>query len=164
VSHAGGLEGVGRRSIVGKQEESSGAIEFVVDRIPTVRVIFGDWENAVIQIEAGGEPLNIRGTEDRLWIASRVINEETNGAFADQAMDRSRTQSSRLAAIESKHIDLTEVHERVTRQLMLAQALRDKFQKEIESRDGFNRTRATTERFLQEIRRMNPTLLEVDQL
>ncbi len=147
-----------------KQPESTTAIEFEIKRIPTVRVIFGDWENAVIQIEAGGEPLNMRGTEDRLWIASRVFSEETNGAFADQAMDRSRTQSSRLASVEAKYIDLTETHERVTRQLMLAQALRDKFEKEIESRDGFNRTRATTERFLQEIRRMNPTLLEVDQL
>ena len=147
-----------------RQREATGAIEFEVKRIPTVRVIFGDWDNALIQMEAGGEPLNIRGTEDRLWIASRVFNEATNGAFADQAMDRSRTRSSQLEAIGAKHIELTAKHESVQRQLMLAQELRDRFQKEIESKDGFNRMREKTEQFLEEIRRLNPTLLEVDQL
>lgn len=145
-------------------EESAAAVEFEVKRIPTVRVIFGGWENALIQVEAGGAPLNIRGTEDRLWILSRELTTETTGAFADQAMDRSRTQSSQLASIEAKFIELTADHERITRQMMLAQELRDRFQKEIESRDGYNRTRAKTEEFLQEIRRLNPTLLEVDQL
>lgn len=147
-----------------KQPESTTAIEFEVKRIPTVRVIFGDWENALIQVEAGGAPLNIRGTEDRLWILSRELTTETTGAFADQAMDRSRTQSSQLAAIEAKFIDLTADHESITRQLMLAQEIRDRFEKHMEAKEGFNRTRAKTEEFLQEIRRLNPTLLEVDQL
>lgn len=149
---------------MGKQAEGAAAVEFEINRIPTVRVIFGDWENALIQIEAGGEPLNIRGTEDRLWVASRIFNSETTGAFADQAMDRSRTRSSQLEAVESKYIDLTASHESVTRQLMLAQAVRDGLEKEIESRVGFNRTRAKTEEILQEIRRLHPALLEVDQL
>ena len=147
-----------------KQLESTTAIEFEIKRIPTVRVIFGEWQNALIQVEAGGAPLNIRGTEDRLWILSREFTTETTGAFADQAMDRSRTQSSQFASIEAKYIELTADHERITRQMMLAQELRDRFQKEIESRDGYNRTRERTEEFLQEIRRLNPTLLEVDQL
>lgn len=149
---------------MGKHQDSAAAVDFEVKRIPTVRVIFGDWENALIQVEAGGAPLNIRGTEDRLWILSREMTTETTGAFADQAMDRSRTQSSQFASIEAKFIELTADHERITRQMMLAQELRDRFQKEIESRDGYNRTRARTEEFLQEIRRLNPTLLEVDQL
>ena len=147
-----------------KHRESAAAVEFKVKRIPTVRVIFGDWEHALIQVEAGGAPLNIRGTEDRLWILSREFTTETTGAFADQAMDRSRTQSSQFASIEAKYIELTADHERITRQLLLAQELRQRFEKLLESRDGYNRTRATTEEFLQEIRRLNPTLLEVDQL
>lgn len=147
-----------------KHQESAAAVEFEVKRIPTVRVIFRDWENALIQVEAGGAPLNIRGTEDRLWILSREFTTETTGAFADQAMDRSRTQSSQFASIEAKYIELTADHERITRQLLLAQELRQRFEKLLESRDGYNRTRATTEEFLQEIRLLNPTLLEVDQL
>ena len=147
-----------------KHQESAAAVEFEVKRIPTVRVIFEDWENALIQVEAGGAPLNIRGTEDRLWILSREFTTETTGAFADQAMDRSRTQSSQFASIEAKYIELTADHERITRQLLLAQELRQRFEKLLESRDGYNRTRATTEEFLQEIRLLNPTLLEVDQL
>ena len=147
-----------------KHQESAAAVEFEVKRIPTVRVIFADWENALIQVEAGGAPLNIRGTEDRLWILSREFTTETTGAFADQAMDRSRTQSSQFASIEAKYIELTADHERITRQLLLAQELRQRFEKLLESRDGYNRTRATTEEFLQEIRLLNPTLLEVDQL
>ena len=149
---------------MGKHQESAAAVEFEVKRIPTVRVIFRDWENALIQVEAGGAPLNIRGTEDRLWILSREFTTETTGAFADQAMDRSRTQSSQFASIEAKYIELTADHERITRQLLLAQELRQRFEKLLESRDGYNRTRATTEEFLQEIRLLNPTLLEVDQL
>ena len=125
-----------------KQQVLPESVEFVLTRIPEVRVIFADYDSSMIQVLAGDRACLFRGTEHRLWLFARAFVSETTEAFAEQATERSRAQACRLCALQDLIDRLEQDLDRVRGDCRLERALRARLEKELVRRDGENRVRA----------------------
>jgi len=121
------------------QHETLEPVEFVLRRIPEVRVIFADYESALIQILTGERPCQFRSSEHRLWLFARAFTAATSDAFADQATERSRAQTSRLCMLQDRLDRLERDLEQSRERGLVDRAVRAALEKELRSRDGFNR-------------------------
>lgn len=121
-------------------------VEFKIVRIPDIRVLFADYEDAVIQILTAQGACHFRGTEHRLWLFQRALDRTLAEAFADQATERARSQASRLCALEDRRTELQQELERLKHRLLVEQGVRTRLERELTTRDGFNRARLKVER------------------
>lgn len=124
-------------------------VEFVVTRNPEVRVIFVDVDSTLIQILGGGRPLVFRGTEHGLWRFARTFTAETQEAFAEQAMDRSHSQTARVCSLQERLEELEETVRVHRQRLLVEQSVRTRVEKELTARDGHNRAQLKIARFVQ---------------
>lgn len=123
-----------------RSQASLRPVEFVVTRNPETRVIFAEYDRALIQVLTGGRPCHFVGTEHALWLFSRTFWNETSESFAEQATERCRSQASRVCRLEDRLDQLQAELERADERFRLERALRSGLEKELVSRDGFNRT------------------------
>jgi len=134
-------------------EKQQGSPEFVVRRIPEVRVLFDAYDNAAIQLLLGDAGCVFRGTEHRLWLFARAFSRETSEAFAEQATERARGQASRLCVLRDRLDELERELARKTETCLVERFVRVKLQHELVTRDGRNRTERTVSALLDEAHR-----------
>jgi len=121
-------------------------VEFVITRNPEIRVLFGDYDDALIQVLTGDRPCHYRAPEHRLWLFGRTFSHAVDDAFAEQATERGRSQASRLCALTDARDELQRELERARHRLLVELAVRRRLERELVSRDGYNRTRIKVER------------------
>lgn len=126
-------------------------IEFQVTRIPQVRVIFGEYESCLVQVLGDGRPLHIRGTEHDLWRFFRTILAETVEPFAEQAVERARSQTLRMGSLDERVERLTRELESAKEQLRIERGVRDGVEKALVRRDGPNRAASEVAEFRGEV-------------
>jgi len=134
-------------------EKQLASPEFVVTRIPEIRVLFGDYDAAVIQVLLGEVQCLFRGTEHRLWLFARAFTRETSEAFAEQATERARGQASRLCVLRDKIEAIERELDRKKRDCLVEQFVRVRLERKLVSRDGMNRTQRTVRALLDEAER-----------
>jgi len=115
-------------------------VEFQIVKNPEIRVIFADYENSVIQVLTGDRSCHFRGTEHRLWLFSRTFVNDTSEAFAEQATERCRSQASRVCMLQDRLEELETDLRTAKERYLVEQAVRARLEKELTSRDGYNRT------------------------
>jgi len=114
-------------------------IEFIITRNPETRVIFAEYDHALIQVLTGGRPCHFVGTEHRLWLFGRTFSHAVDDAFAEQATERGRSQASRVCVLQDRMDELLADLEEARRRHAIELAVRARLEKELTSRDGFTR-------------------------